>query len=37
MGMSWCSLSFERYSLKSRTLSLCDLLAIFSMSLACVR
>ena len=36
-GMSWCSLSFERYSLNSLTLSLCDFDAIFSMSLAWVR
>ena len=28
LGMSWCSDSFDRYSLKSFTLSLCDLLAM---------
>ena len=28
LGMSWCSDSFDRYALKSFTLSLCDLLAM---------
>ena len=36
LGMSWCSLSLERYSLKSFTLSRCDLLAIERISFSWV-
>jgi len=36
LGMSWCSLSLERYSLKSFTLSRCDLLAMERISFSWV-